>query len=803
MQRSNLERLGARCVFVFVLFLLSVVSFGEAIQLRMAVWDGNDGLPVLREELRNFEKAHPGIKVKLENVEFNTYFQKQLSQMAANVAPDVMMLGAGQIQMFAKRDMLLPLDPFIESTPGFDLDAYYKSAIQSSRFKGSLYILPRDVAPVGIVFYNKDAFREAGIPFPDGTWTWDYQERPELKEKDFIWVMHQLTKFDKNGKATRWGYSPAWPGILAELFVYSSGARFVDNDEAPTKVLFDDPRIIKGYQWAADLALKYHYMPTQTQINSEMQSNAAQLFASGKIAMFQGGVWETQGIRNKNVLGSPEFFDWDVALAPAFKDGTRAATTGGSGYSIVSQTKYPKESWELVRWMAGRPGMEAMARAGFAQPAIKSMAKEPPWLYSESDPPDRKYPVNKAVMDEAAEYAITGSTADYWQQITDLVSPRNDQIWNGTATAEDVLKTEARLGNAEIKKIMRQKETEPFNWPAAIVFGLGILFAIIGWVYLPERGQKLSSRGKIENRIGYLFIMPGLIGLLLFAVGPMLVSLLMSTAKWDILTPAGWRGLGNYHDAFFDDGRFWKAIGVSAIYTVITVPMGVIASLGLAVLLNTKLKAMPIFRTIFYLPALASTVAASLIWQKVFQKDGGLLNVMIFGTDGTGNLLGIGGLLHAISGTAGPVDWLGNEQFALFSICLMSLWGVGGGMIILLAGLQGVPQHYYEAAELDGASPWRQFRTITVPMVAPSLFFVTVTGVIGSFQVFTQAFVVTKGGPNDATRFYMLHLYEEAFRNLHMGYASALAWILFVVIAIVTALQFKVNKYLYYESEVK
>jgi multiple sugar transport system permease protein len=124
-------------------------------------------------------------------------------------------------------------------------------------------------------------------------------------------------------------------------------------------------------------------------------------------------------------------------------------------------------------------------------------------------------------------------------------------------------------------------------------------------------------------------------------------------------------------------------------------------------------------------------------------------------------------------------------------------------MIILLAGLQGVPQHYYEAAELDGASPWRQFRTITVPMVAPSLFFVTVTGVIGSFQVFTQAFVVTKGGPNDATRFYMLHLYEEAFRNLHMGYASALAWILFVVIAIVTALQFKVNKYLYYESEVK
>lgn len=519
--------------------------------------------------------------------------------------------------------------------------------------------------------------------------------------------------------------------------------------------------------------------------------------------MFMGGVWETTGIRDRNKLGSPQFFDWDVTLAPAFRDGGRGAPGGGSGYAVMSATKHPREAWLLTQWMAGPPGMKAMARAGFAQPAIKELAQQSPWLPAPGDAPEKFYPANKRVMHEAVQYSIVGPTADYWTQITDLVNPRFDPIWNGSESADRQLAIAEELGNAEIQKIKRKRDIPPFNWPAALVFCAGIVAAIISWVYLPEKGKKLSRQERHENFAGYIFILPGILGLLLFTLGPMLMSLMMSLADWDIIRPAGWRGLGNYQEAFFEDARFWKTLTVSAVYTLISVPIGVIASLALAVLLNTNVRGIPLFRTIFYLPALASAVASSLIWQKVFQKEGGLLNTLLYGSEGTGNLLGIGSLLSNYAGRPGPVDWLGNEKLALPSICLMSLWGVGGGMIILLAGLQGVPAHYYEAAKLDGASPWKQFWSVTVPLLAPSLFFVTVTGVIGSFQVFTQAFVVTKGGPNDATRFYMLHLYEAAFRNLQMGYASALAWILFAIILVVTGIQFYFNKFVYYEAELR
>lgn len=223
-------------VVVASLLCLGASAKSEDIHLRMVVWDGNDGQPVLRAEIKEFEKAHPGIRVKLEAVDYGSYFQKLLSQVAGNVAPDVVMLGAGNIQTFAKRNALIPLNQLAHHTPGFSFDDYYEAATKANTYQGKIYILQRDVAPIGIIFYNKDAFREAGIPYPDGTWTWDFEERPELKEKDFLWVMNRLTKRDTKGKVTRWGFVPSWPSAFADLLVYSQGARYVDNDEEPTKV---------------------------------------------------------------------------------------------------------------------------------------------------------------------------------------------------------------------------------------------------------------------------------------------------------------------------------------------------------------------------------------------------------------------------------------------------------------------------------------------------------------------------------------------------------------------------------------
>jgi multiple sugar transport system permease protein len=215
-------------------------------------------------------------------------------------------------------------------------------------------------------------------------------------------------------------------------------------------------------------------------------------------------------------------------------------------------------------------------------------------------------------------------------------------------------------------------------------------------------------------------------------------------------------------------------------------------------LLNVKVKGMPIYRTFFYLPALASAVASSLIWRKVFQPEGGLLNIMLFGQDGSANHFGLANWL-IVDGKL--PNWLGDQNLALPSLIIMSLWGIGGGMVILLAGLQAIPDFYYEAATLDGAGLWDKFKVVTLPMVSPSLFFALITGFIGSFQVFTQAFVMTGGGPNDATRFFMLHLYENSFGNLRMGYASALAWFLFAIVFVMTRIQWKLNKYVYYEGD--
>lgn len=793
----------ARVVALAAFWLASCLLVRADILLRFVVFDGDEGLKAMRPVLHDFEVAHPGVKVKLENVEFNTYFQKLLAQYAADVAPDVAMMDPGHFQAFAKRGALNPLNQYFSVVPGFNIRDYYDQIVKAHSYKGELFVLPRDIAPMGLIYYNKKAFDEAGIPYPDGSWTWDFNIRPEFKEKDFLWVLQQLTKKDAKGQVTRWAFIPSWTTLLADTFTYSQGVRYVDDPEKPSKLFYNDPRTIKAYQLTADLCLKYKFMPSTNDLNTSLQATGWQLFASQKVAMYQCGIWDSESIRRALKPGTEQFFDWDITLAPGYKDGVKAAPTGGSGYAMLSSTPHPKEAWELIQWMAGEHGMVAMAKSGSAQPAIHKLAMSSAWIPGPNTPIAEQYPKSRILTDTAVQYVVFGASSDSWPEIDDLIKPHFDPIFLGTGTAEEQLKLGQSIAEKRLQAILKQKEAPRFNWTGGIVFGAGLILALIGWVFYPERKKKLSRQERTENRMGFLFMSPGLLGILFFSLGPMVISLLMSLADWDIIRPAQWRGLGNYSEAFFEDSRFWKCLEVTGIYTLIAVPLGLVGALALALLLNTKVRGMTLYRTCFYLPALASVVASSLIWKRVFQPDGGLLNAVIYGSDGHRNLLGIGSLLTSITGKAEPANWLGSEKLAMPSIAIMSLWGLGAGMIILLAGLQGVPQYYYEAATLDGAGAWRRFRHVTLPMIAPSLFFVSVTGVIGGLQVFTQAFVITQGGPNDSTRFFMYHLYDQAFRNLRMGYASALAWLLFLVILVMTLIQFKLNRKIYYEAELR
>jgi multiple sugar transport system permease protein len=785
--------------------LLTPFSASAKVELRFTVWDGDEALKALRIALNDFERIHPDIRVKLENVPYALYTQKLLAQYAANVAPDVSMLEPPFFQKFARRGALLPLEQFYSDVAGFDIEDYYEPIRRAHTYQGKLYVLPRDIAPIGLIYYNKRLFDEAKVPYPDGTWTWDWEPDEKLRHKDFTWCMRELTKRNESGKVVQWGFCPAWPTAIADTVIYSQGLRYANNDEHPTKLHYTDPRIIKAFKWTTELATKRGWIPAPQEISSVLQSSSSQLFLQQKVAMFQCGIWEVPGFRKALKPGTSEFFEWDITLAPGHIDPVtgkvrHGAPTGGSGYGIFRTTKHPREAWLLTQFMAGEPGMMAMAEAGIAQPAIKSLALKAPWIPDASTPKEQQYPASRIWTHVAVESVVFEPTADYWREIKAFVDAKNDVIFSGTAETASALADGQKNAEDRLTHILRQEELKPIPWALALVGSTLLTIAILVWIYLPDKKWKLTYREKLENRVAYSFLIPWIIGMVFLTLGPMILSLVMSFADWDIITAAKWKGLGNYTEAFTEDPRFWKSLSITGIYTLFAVPLGLLGSLGLALLLNVKVRGLPLFRTLFYLPSLSSLVATALVWRKIFQAEGGLLNTVIYGSDGKGDLLGIGSLIASLTGSSGPANWLGDEKLALPAFVGMSLWGVGGGMVILLAGLQGIPQHYYEAATLDGAGPWRRFRSVTFPLLTPSLFFSLVTGVIASFQTFTAAFVMTAGGPNDSTRFYILHLYDQAFGNLRMGYASALAWILFLLIIGFTGLQFRLNKYVHYEA---
>lgn len=264
----------------------------------------------------------------------------------------------------------------------------------------------------------------------------------------------------------------------------------------------------------------------------------------------------------------------------------------------------------------------------------------------------------------------------------------------------------------------------------------------------------------------------------------MIVSLVLSFTRYD-LHAAHYAGVENYRRLFFEDPLFWKSLSVTVTYAFLSVPLGIAGSLGLALLLNLDVRGQRVFRTLFYLPSIVPAVASALVWLWIFDTNHGPLN----------RVLGVFGF--------GPVAWLQDHRFTLAAFIIMSLWGIGGGrMVIFLAGLQGIPPSYYEAACLDGAGTWRQFRSVTLPLLSPVIFFNLILGFIGAFQVFTSSYVMTSGGPNNATLFYALYLFRNFFEYFKLGKASALAWVLFLILLGITGIQFwGARKWVYYEGD--
>lgn len=288
--------------------------------------------------------------------------------------------------------------------------------------------------------------------------------------------------------------------------------------------------------------------------------------------------------------------------------------------------------------------------------------------------------------------------------------------------------------------------------------------------------KSFFSTSARNNVTGYLFLTPWLVGFFLLTLYPIVKSLYYSFTKFDMLTPPEWIGMGNYVKMFTDDPTYVKSLQVTFTYVFLAVPLKLIFALLVALIMNQKLRGIKLYRTIYYIPSLlGGSVAVAMLWRKLFSGDGAINNILRSLFD------------------VNPPAWISNPKYALYTLVLLTVWQFGSSMIIFLAGLKQIPYEYYEAASVDGAGKFAKFFHITIPSLSPVILFNLVMQMISAFQAFTQAYIISdgKGGPLDSTMFYTLYLYTKGFYYYEMGYASAMAWILLFIIAVLTALIFR------------
>lgn len=297
---------------------------------------------------------------------------------------------------------------------------------------------------------------------------------------------------------------------------------------------------------------------------------------------------------------------------------------------------------------------------------------------------------------------------------------------------------------------------------------------------VPAPSARVRRKGwRRDSLAALVFLSPWLLGLVGLTLGPMIASLYLSLTRYDMFTPPEWIGIANYVTMAIEDGRYWQSLQVTFTYVFLSVPLRLGFALAVAMVLNRGLRGLGFYRSVYYLPSLlGGSVAVAIMWRQVFAYDGVINQVLLeFGIDGP--------------------SWITNPDTAIYTLVALAVWQFGAPMVIFLAGLKQIPQDLYDAALVDGAGPWRKFWNVTLPLLTPIVFFNFVMQVIGSFQAFTPAYIISggQGGPADSTLFYTLYLYEQAFTNFQMGYASAMAWVLVAIIAAATAASFLSARY--------
>lgn len=702
---------------------------------------------------KEFEKKHPRVKVIVQAIPWGAAHEKLITAVAGESTPDVCQLGSTWVSEFEAMKALLPLDPFLKKS-SLKADDFFKSAWDVNVIQSRLYGIPWYV-DTRVLFYRKDLLAEEGFNHPPRTWA-------ELFE-----ASRRLTKdFNQDGKKDRYGINLPlrdWQHFL--MFAWQNGGALLSDDNTIPKI--DSPEVKEALEFYVrffDEGLAPRELASGTDI-----FNA---FDKGFLPMFVSGPWMLRQIHEQlpHLDGR-----WDVTTMPAQKGFT--SFVGGSSLVVFKSTKRPALAWEFIRFLSQPQTQVRWYQLTEDLPSTKGAWKDPYF--------DNLGMVK--VFGEQLKDTKSSPSIPQWEEIANVLD-------NGMEKAIfkkekiDVLLHQLSL---QIEKILQkdQHAQTPLFKGMVITAFIGLIGLLLCFYFyagrkkIPHEIVSVSARGKMKRYLrAYAFVLPSLLIFSVFLLAPIFISLLMSFTNWDIrsivdVNQVSFVGLQNYKDLSHDP-IFHRALWNTCVFVLIGGPLTMATALFLAMIMNNAIvRCRTFFRVGFFTPVVTTMVAVAVVWRWLYNSRFGLINWFL-------SLLGLEGK-----------NWLGDVAWAMPALILMAIWkNFGYHMVIFLAGLQGIPPHLYEAAHIDGANRFQAFFYITLPLLRPTVFFVAIMTSIGYFQFFAEPYIMTDGGPLDSTVSVILHMYRQGFKYFHMGYASSVAYVLFLVIAAFSLFQFKMNK---------
>lgn len=804
--------------FLLALLCVSVVPCAFAQTkggqpLELTVWGisyGPDSKGI-EAVVREFERRNPDIRVRVFSMGAGAMDpQKLMTSIVGNVAPDVINQDRFTIGDWASRGAFLPLDDLIERDRIKDplcpvREQYYPATWQEAMFDGKLYAIPTG-ADDRVLYWNRAIFRrhaeglrKAGLDPERAPRTWS----------EILAYSKVLTERDKGGNLKVAGFLPNFGNSWLYMYAFMTGANFLSADGRTCTL--DTPEAEEALQFMVDGYEVVGGYEKAMAFQSGFLQNLNDPFIVGKVAMKIDGDW----ILNALSRYGPDL-EFDTAPAPipdarlaktgryANEKDTLITWTGGFSYAIPRGAKHPEEAWKFIKWATSVEGRltEVRAQADWERkrgrefiPRLSANKIALEEIYRAFKPADPKFA-------KALRQHVDLMPVGRFRPVTFIGQPLWDEHVRAleraclkTMTPKESLLTSQRVVQVELDNYFRTEQYPIVNlWvPAAV--GLAGLGGLALFLWVRYRRLRLGALGRHEARWGFFLVSPWVAGFLIFTLGPMLASIYFSFTQYNVLSPARWVGLRNYQDmAGADSANVTKALANAAYLAGIGVPLSLFTGLAVALLLNAAVRGMRYYRTFFYMPAIVPTTASAVLWAWLLSGDPnkGLINA---GWNAT--------ITQWVS--VAPPGWLAAEAWSKPGLVLMGVWGAGSGMILWLAGLKGVPTTLYEAASIDGATPTRQFWSITFPQLTPILFFNSVMGFIGAIQEFDRIYMMRtpegNPGPADSLLMPVYHLFRNGFNYFKMGYASALAWLIFGIILALTLAQLKLSpKWVHYDN---